>query len=75
MYFVFKSIYYTIQLHFHFLKNSFTGYEYIGFQFSKHDEYAQRICISNFQIYCFKKNYKNLASHNKINMTKSKSSK
>jgi hypothetical protein len=50
---------YTIQLHFHFLKNPFTGYEYIGFQFSKHYEYAPRMCISNFQFYCFLKIYKN----------------
>jgi hypothetical protein len=59
VFFFFKSIYYTIRLNFHFLKNSFTAYEYIGFQFLKHDEYAQRICISNFQFYCFKKIYKN----------------
>ncbi len=46
-----------------FSKNfvKFFGYEYHDFQFSKHERYAQRLCISNFQFYCFKKTYKSIA--------------
>jgi len=48
-----RRIYYNSWLHVYFLKNSFAGYVYASFQFSKHGGYAQKICISNFQFYCF----------------------
>jgi hypothetical protein len=31
-----------------FYFKKFAGYEYVGFQFSKNDGYAQRLCISIF---------------------------
>lgn len=39
-----------------FLKYSFANYVYASFQISKIVIYAQKICISNFQIYCLLKN-------------------
>jgi hypothetical protein len=48
--------FYSSQLHIYFLKDFFASYVYAGFQFSKHGRYAQKICISNFQVYCLIKN-------------------
>jgi len=39
-----------------FFKNSFVNYVYAYFQFSKHGGYAQKICISNFEVYSLIKN-------------------
>jgi hypothetical protein len=33
------------------------SYEYASVQFSKHDKYAQRLCISIFQFFYLKKNF------------------
>jgi hypothetical protein len=44
------------------------GYEYVGFQFSKQDGFAQRLCISKFQLCCFQEY--NLTFQNKRNMNK-----
>jgi hypothetical protein len=35
----------------------FLGDEYVGFQFSKHDGFAQRLSISNFQLCCFEESF------------------
>jgi len=51
-----NQFYYSSQLHIYFLKDSFASYVYVGFQFSKHGRYAQKIYISNFQVYCLIKN-------------------
>jgi len=40
------------QLHIYFLKDFFAIYVYAGLQFSKHARYAQKMCISKFQVYC-----------------------
>ncbi len=55
-----KKIQFTTPFGYIFKKKSFADYEYDGFQFSKHDEYAQRLCISKFQFYCLKKTCKNI---------------
>jgi hypothetical protein len=39
-----------------FFEKTFASYEYVGFQFSKHDEYGENICISKFQLCCLQKN-------------------
>jgi hypothetical protein len=54
MYFFKYEIYYTIWLHIILFLLNFFGYEYVNFQFSKNDKYAQRLCISIFWFYCFK---------------------
>jgi hypothetical protein len=41
---------------FYFILNSFANYVYASFQILKNGIYAQKICISNFQIYCLLKN-------------------
>jgi hypothetical protein len=57
-----------------FLKNSFIGYVYFGFQISKHGGYALKICISKFQFYyLIKRSYNSsLAFQNTSNMNKFK---
>jgi hypothetical protein len=52
-----NSIFYTSWLQIHFLRNFFVGYAYANFQFSKHNKYAQRICMPKFSIiFLLKKN-------------------
>jgi phosphoglycerol transferase MdoB-like AlkP superfamily enzyme len=44
-----SKIYYTIWLHIILLFYiKIVGYEYIGFQFSQNDKYAQRLCVYIF---------------------------
>ncbi len=38
-----------------------TSYEYSNFQFLKHVEYAQRLCMQNFQIWLLKRLQSNIA--------------
>jgi hypothetical protein len=54
-----------------FFLKPFVGYEYVAFQFLKHDGYAQRLCNQIHNFGSLRKNYKNTTTfENKTNMNK-----